>query len=229
MNNTTNDFSITGYIIVLCLYGVGIFLHVKIIKASQEEKSLTWKIDISHSITVLILHAHFIYIYTITYLTPGLVLFTGEWLCYISEVMLQYSAYYLMGHSMIISMLKYVIVVYDEKIRQVKDEVKRIFFWINIFHPALQIALQIGLNYDYFYESDVFLVINHCLRKSNLTKTTWYSMCEFAKPVQYSSTGYVLYIFRRTICTTQVVLLWTIAFNVFEIFFYCRIFSYMRR
>ena len=237
MNTTTKDHDIeqnlamfiTTFIIMICLYGVGVFLHIKVIMVSNKEKGLTWKIDISNSIIVLVLHAHFIYIHIISYLTPDLVLFTGEWLCYISKVMVHYSVLYLSGHSMIISMMKYVIILYEEKVRHVKDEVKRGFFWINILHPVLQISLQLALNQDYFYEYDGYLVINQCLGKTNVSKVSWYSMCEFTKPVQNRSIAYVLYIFKRTICTAQVVLLLTIAFNIFEMFLYWRIFSYMRR
>ena len=235
MNNTTYNNKneqnlptvITVYIIVLCLYGIGVFLHVKIIMVAKKEKNLTWKIDISHSVLVLFLYAHMIYNHTITYVTPDIHKFTGDWLCYISKPVIVYTKLYITGHSMMISMLKYVIIVFDEKIRNKKEEIKNRFFWINIFCPVVQIAIQMVLSLSFYPNLDRvdgFLVINKCLVHSNP-----FSTCDFAKPMQNSSTEYVIYVIRRTICTGQIVLLFGIALNVLDMFFYCRIFSYMRR
>ena len=237
MNNTANNYNnkqdlstlMIVFFIVICLYGLGVYLHIRIIMVSKKEKNLTWKIDISHSVLVLVLHAHAIYLWAITYLTPDLAIYTGDWLCYISKPVVYYTMLYLAGHSMSISMIKYVIIVYEEKFRHKKDEIKSMFFWINIIHPVVQIAMKMVLNPYYFYEFDGLLPINDCLRKSNVTKTTLYAMCDFAKPMQSSSFEYVVYIFRRTICTIQVAWLISIAFNFFDMFFYSRIFSYMHR
>ena len=237
MNNTANNFNdeqdlatlISVSIIVICLYGLGVFLHTQIIMVSKKEKQLTWQIDISHSVLVLVLHAHMIYIHTIIYVAPDLAIYTGDWLCYISKPVLYYSMLYLSGHSMSISMMKYVIIVYEEKFRHKKDEIKRMFFWINIVHPFVQVVIKMVLNPYYFHEFEGHFIINDCLRKSNVTKTTFYSMCDFAKPMQSSFFEYFVYIFKQTICTIQVVLLISIAFNFFDMFFYSKIFSHMRR
>ena len=79
------------------------------------------------------------------------------------------------------------------------------------------------------FEYDGYPRINKCLGNLNLTKITWYSMCEFNKPLEKTSVEYAIYIFKWSICTGQVVLMLSITLNLFDMFFYHRIFSYMKR
>ena len=216
-------------IIAIAIYVFGVVLHTKVIMVSKKDKDLTWKIDIANSIFVLSGFASLIIIYTLTDLMPNLYMYTGEWFCYVCKVISHYTMLYLSGHSMVISMMKYFIIVYDENVRNLKDRLKIGFFWLNIFHPILNIVLQTTLNPDYIFQYDGYPRINKCLGNLNLTKITWYSMCEFNKPLEKTSVEYAIYIFKWSICTGQVVLMLSITLNLFDMFFYHRIFSYMKR
>ena len=116
VNTTTSDHpnlvtSIILSLIIICFYGIGLFLHTKIILLSKKEKDLTWKLDIVNSVFLLIYYGFSIVIHTMTYFIPNIYLITGEWLCYVSKFLLHYGLLYTTGHSMVIALLKYNIIV----------------------------------------------------------------------------------------------------------------------
>ena len=52
---------------LLGVYGIGVYLHVKVIQVSKKEKELTWKMDISNSVILLICSIHSLFMHTLTY------------------------------------------------------------------------------------------------------------------------------------------------------------------
>ena len=221
---------ITGYLIVSCLYVLGIYLHIKIIIVSKREKDMTWKIDITNSLLVIISYTFNIFMHTITYIIEDLHSYTSEWFCYASLVILHYSLLlYISSHSTVISMLKYIVIVYGEKIRDFgKEQIIEIFFWFNILHPMLDIVLRSIIRPDFWVLYGGFTQINRCLGTTNNTATLL-SLCDFPKPMHQDSFGYTLYIFKRVICVLQTVILYANGWQLFDMFFYCRIFAYARR
>ena len=150
-------------------------------------------------------------------------------MCYTSKIISHYWFLYITQHSMIISMLKYFIIVQDKKLRLYKDQIKTTFLWINILHPILQISLQLSLNPGFFLEYGGYKYINRCLGQHGLYKTTFLSMCDSAEPLENSFIDNMAYILKLGVCKVQVLLLYIIAFNFLDMIFYCRIFTYMRR
>ena len=92
MNNSTTFYTndenlVRTYFVgltVLCIYLVGVYLHIKVILISKKEQDLTWKIDIANSILLIVLFANKILIQATTYLVEDIYIHTGEWLCYTS-------------------------------------------------------------------------------------------------------------------------------------------------
>ena len=135
---------------MMCIYVIGLYLHIRIIVASKEEKDLTWKIDVTNSILVILLFGHKILIHSLTYSVQDLHIYSGDWLCYTSKVVIHYTLLYNGGHSMIISMMKYLIIVHDSKFRFHKENLQRAFCYINILHPVLFIAVHLILVPDFY-------------------------------------------------------------------------------
>ena len=152
-------------IIAMCFYLLGIYVHSKIIIISKKEKEITWKLDITNSGFVIATFTHSILLRLSTYMIPDLYLVTGEWFCYTSKVILDYGMMYIVGHSTIISLLKYFVVVHDETIRPYKQKVLDTFFWMNMLHPAIGILLHVVVTPNFYVNS---CSINPQLNKTNL-------------------------------------------------------------
>ena len=104
---------IMAIIIIGCLYCIGFFLAVKIIKISKTDKdSITWKLDIGHSSWLIVHYTHCIFMHGVTYFVPDLYLYTGTWFCYSSKLLTYFGIHHVLGHSFFVSSLKYVIIVH---------------------------------------------------------------------------------------------------------------------
>ena len=107
----------------------GIYLHVKIIKISKKEKEMTWKLDITNSCLLIFNCTHSNLMEHITYIVHNLYTYTGQWFCYASKVVNYYGNLYTAGHSMIVSILKYIRIVHWKQSRKLgKEKVDGIFF-----------------------------------------------------------------------------------------------------
>ena len=143
--------------------------------------------------------------------------------------MLHYCLFYTSSFTMVISLLKYLIIVHDDKLRHHKERITTIFFWVNILHPIFQIAIQLLLVPEFYADYGGWTTINKCLGKTNYNRTTFYSMCEFNVAPEHNFIKYTLYLLRSAICKTQVILFYMIGFNLPDAFFYCSIFRHMKR
>ena len=229
-------------IIIICMHCVGIYLHVKIIKISRTDKQITWKLNITNSCMLMALHTHCIFMEGITYIVPDLYIYTGEWLCYTSKAVMYYGTVYAAAHSMIVSMLKYILIVQWQKARNMGHEkIQEIFFWINLLYPALQILIFLMLIPDFFVKDFPFSSyarIHRCLGDSenilgpnrNKTKIKMHNLCqEFYEPLHEYDFAYAISIVKSSICWIQLIAFYMISLNFLEMLIYCRIFSFVRR
>ena len=226
-------------IIMILMYCVGLYLHIKIIKTSRKEKGMTWKLDITNSCMLMVHHGHLIFMEGITFVVQDLYMYTGEWFCYTSKVIMYHGNVYTVGHTMIVSMLKYVIIVHWKKARNMGHEkIKQIFFWINLLYPTFQILIHLMFRPDYFVAYDALTRIERCLGdpnnvlgpNSNKTQMKLYNICQsFDAPSHENYFAYAVYILKSSVCWVQVITMYMIAWNFVEMFTYCRIFSFMRR
>ena len=195
----------------------------------MKEKDLTWKLDITHSILVVFLYTYNVFIHTTTYLVQDLYLYTGKWFCYVAKFLSQYLLIYMGAHSMIISIMKYFVIVHGLKILKFKDNLKTAFFYIHFLYPVVYNVLTVILIPDFFVTYGGHTHINRCLGNQSRNYIKWISMCDFASPLHMNSFDGVIYVLRWSICKLQVVFTYLCAFNVLDMFFYCRTFAYMRR
>ena len=231
LSNQNLGYTITTATIVICIYTIGVCLHLKIVKVSKKEKDLTWKLDVANSIVVLFVYALRIFISTINFIIKDLHTFTGKWFCYASRLVFEYQIEYVSGYSLIISMFKYFVTVHGEILLPVQGNVTLAFLVINFIHPILSIGLHLILVPDYLVRSMPIEAINQCLGapiNNTMVSIPW-CQTENIETVDHFSIVGVLYILRRCICSIRVLLHVMIAFNFFEMFFYFKIFAYMRR
>ena len=225
-------------VVALCLYIIGMFIHVKIIKTSRKDKEMTWKLDITNSSLLMFFHMHSIFMHGTTHFIKDLYTYTGKWFCYTSKVVAHYGNLYTLGHSLIVSVLKYAIINHSMRTRNFgKEKLIEIFFWINFLHPLFTILLQLIIRPDFFVAYDAMSQIDRCLGDpknmwelgTNKSFTKLHNLCEFVPPPDKNQIEYFIYVCRTFFCWFHVVFQYLIVWNIFEMVFYFQIFRFMNR
>ena len=234
----TTIIAVTPFLIVTSLYIIGIRFHTKIIQISIREKDLTWKLDITNSVILVTHYSHSIVMHGLTYLIPNLHEQTGNWFCYTYKAFAYYGNLYTIGHSMVVSILKYIIIVQWEKVRNHGNQmVAEILFWFNFLHPVLNIVVHLFVRPDFLWIYDGISNSNRCLGESvgivsNSSKTSnmkLHHLCNIVEPIYSYSIEYGIFIARKSICVLQTLNIYLMAWNIIEIFLYCQIFAFARR
>ena len=231
-------------VVLLWLFGIltfciGVFLHVRIIILSKREKELTWKLDITNSSLTIAHFTHTILLNGITYAVEDLHIYTGEWFCYLAKELRYYGGLYVTAHSMVVSILKYMLIIHWKKVRDFgKEKVTNIFFFVNFLHPFCTAAIHLMIRSDFLLVHEPYKEIDLCLgdpknywgQSRNGTPAKYHNMCmSIASPDTSSLLSQIMYIFRSGTCWIQIIILYLIGWNFFEMLFYCRIFGFMRR
>ena len=224
----------------VCVYFIGLYLHIKIINISKKDKEITWKLDIVNSSLTIAHVTHSIWMHGITYFVTDLYTYTGEWVCYLSKFLAYYGNLHVTANSFIVGTMKYILIVHWSKARDTgHNKIREIFFWVNLLlYPMAQILVHLISRPDFFWEYDGFAQIDRCLgdpknnwgTNSNRTQLKLHTLCLTLKPP--ASTSYIEYfihVFRSGICWTQLVVIYCVLWNVFEMIIYCRIFLFMHR
>ena len=160
--------SIMFYVVAFILYIIGANFHIKIINLSRKEKDLTWKLDLTNSSFFIVIHLIIMFMHGITHVIPDLHTYTGEWWCYTFRVMVHYANLYHIGHSLIVSILKYIIIVKWEKLTNFKEKkLKEVFFWLNFLHPIIGLAFHFLVRSDFIYAYTGSTPSNRCLGEAD--------------------------------------------------------------
>ena len=225
--------------IAVFTFAIGLYLHLRVINVSMTEKDLTWRLDVFNSSLLIGLFLYNMIIHIITLFIQDLHLYTGDWFCYGSKVLIYIGYRYMHGHTLIVSILKYVIIVQWQKARDVgHDQIKQIFLWINILHPLLDVSTHLFVSPDFFWSWDNYPEIDRCLGDNkhlfdpnfNTTRNKLHDICNaLTPPLSDAYAQYGLYVLRKGICWTQIVFFYSIMGNFLEMIVYIRIFWFMRR
>jgi hypothetical protein len=236
--NTIEMGPIMLYTVAWIVYIIGFTLHIRIIKLSKKVKeAMTWKLDITNSSILLTLNSIAIVMHGVTYIVPDLHTYTGRWFCYTFIAVAHYSSLYHIGHSLVVSILKYVIIVHWQKIRAFGEEkFKEMIFWLNIFHPIVGLALHFLARPDFLFVFAGVTPANRCLGEggedtvyNKTLRLTILGVCEIPEPVSLNWFYDALFMVRKSVCVLQTISVILIALNIFEIFIYYQIFSFAYR
>ena len=221
---------------LVLIYLVGLYLQIKIIMIAKHDKDTTWKIDISHSIVMIIYYAFIISIETTTHVIPNLSHFTGSWFCYFTLYLKLYGLISITVHSLYVSIHKYIFIVYQDKVNNFgKEKARQISFWIYILHPAVfAITWMVRPHYR------AIASINRChgLQSQEDSKEANETIgglaqrlffCGLGNYDGYNSFDYFIYLANQFYCFLQTVVILIVAGNIIEIFIYKKIFHWMKR
>ena len=200
---------------------------------------MTWKLDLTNSCLLLARYGHVIFMDIITYIVPNLHQYLGTWFCYTSKVVMYYTNIYTAGHSMVVALLKFTLIVYWKKARSFGNaKIKEIFFWVNFCYPILMMLIHVMIKPDFFLIYDGYSRIDRCLgdpsknldMDGNRTQIKVHTICKmFVAPPEDEQIAYTFYVIRSAVCWMQVAFLYLAFWNFFEMICYCRIFAFMRK
>ena len=114
--------------LMCCIYGIGVFLHTKVIQVCKREKGTCWKLHIFDSCYKMFHYAILILMCGLTNTITDLHHYTGKWLCYTYKAFNMYGNSSILGHSFVISAMKYTIIVYSLKVRAIGKEKYKQYF-----------------------------------------------------------------------------------------------------
>ena len=226
------------FLLVVCIYGGGVFLNTKIIQVSRREKEISWMLDVTNSIVLMFHFAHIIIMYEITYLVQDLYLYLGEWYCYVSKALTMIGNAHTTQNSFIMALLKYIMILHFQTATEKrKAHINYILFTLNIIYPFFVVGIFFMVMPDFIIRFDGVSQANRCLGKpevkvnaTNHDHVKIYNACTFIiAPVQDVSLQYIFYLIRKSICWLHVVIIYLNMGNILEMIMYYRIFAFMRR
>ena len=112
LKDDLNNF-IVANIILFAIFIIGLYFQIKLIIVSKQEKDMTWRVDMSHSIIMVKYFCLRMLFEVITSTTPSLHRYTGEWLCYVALFVHLYTGFSVFSHSCAVSIYKYIFVVHQ--------------------------------------------------------------------------------------------------------------------
>ena len=226
-------------LIAVCVYGIGVYFHFKVIKVSFKEKDITWKLDITNSIILTVHHGYFLFMKIITFVIQDLHAYTGTWLCYLSKVAKYLGGLHISAHTLVIAILKYIMIVrWDWAMVVGQDKIKKAFFFIDFLHPILILSVLLLVRTDFLVEWDSpSEEIDRCLGdpKNNLdparnhSLTKLHHLCQIDTPSNDNNFENFGYYFKTSICWTHFTIFYLCFSNLLEVLFYTLIFKFMRR
>ena len=221
-----------------CIYGGGVYLHLKIIQVSRREKEMSWMLDVTNSVIFILHFAHAMIMHSVTYLVKDLHLYLGNWYCYLSKAVTMFGNAHSTQNSFIIALMKYIMIVhFKTPSDRRKSQIKYAFVILNMVYPVFVIGFFFLLIPDFIIRFDGISQANRCLGIPELKiNGTFNDNVKIANgciliiaPDQNISFQYIFYLIRKGICWSHVVITYANVGNFLEMILYFRIFAFMHR
>ena len=220
---------------------IGFYLHVKIIKTLKIEKATTWEINICHSI-VMICHYTFTSIFEIiAYVAPDMVDHTATEFCYLVLFLRCYGLFSILLHSLMVCMYKYIVIVHTLFVRQFgEDKLKKLLMIGYLMIPIL-VSISFMARSQFLAPSATLVKcgLYKCNNRNNTSLNETKNHGGAMKRVFFCGLDdyvtiedgfeYFIHIVNQIYCFLQTLLFLGILGNIFEAFFYIKIFSFAKR
>ena len=239
--SVNNSLVVILIVILIFMYFIGVYLHTKIIQTSKRDKTLTWKLDIVNSISVLFHFPIAIIMFIVTYLKLDLksdiCSYIGPWICYVIKIIIFMGRNYIVSHSLIICLMKYCIIVFHDKVREVgKHMVETIFVWMDVLYPIFIYVLFNVTKKDNNFIANLYQEQYYYPRKqgmildvnTNKTVSKLFNACKY-EPFEQISFHYIFNISKTTLCWISAISILLNSLNILEAFLYFKTFRFMNR
>ena len=214
---------------------VGVFLHIKIIKICKKDKPMTWKLDIVNSVSTLFYFGLTIVMFVFTYLKVSFIfdLCSYYFICKGIKFVIFLGRMYVCSHSLIISLVKYCMIVFHEKVGKVgKRKVEILFVMIDLFYPAISFILLFFIKKNDKFSADPYnehFFRQNALKFSNETAVkSLFDYCTYEK-MDVNLFHHIVNIIKTTTCWTLTISTFLNSINILEIILYFKIFRFMNR
>ena len=231
-----NSFFLQTSLIAL-LFSIGLYLQIKIVIVSIQEKDVTWKIDVCHSVVMIAYFSFRILFEVSTYLVPSLHQYTGKWLCHFALFVEVFCGLSLVCHSLVVATYKYIFIVHQDLIRVVGVyKASLISFWTSLCFPAV-LAVSTMLRPSLPPIASITKCLGngkvHWITENNRSESVMKTLffCGFDDYANENTSGFSHFmdVINISGCFLTSALYLAIMANVMKIFFYQRIFAFMKR
>ena len=236
----SSDVLVFLLVLIILVYSIGVYLHTNILITAKKEKDVSYQLDVVNSVVILFHFAHFIIIAGAKFLIKDLYTHTGEWLCYTSKFVRLLGGLQVASQSLVISLLKYSIIVCHEKTRAIgRGKVQNVFLVLNMLYPICIIgSFAVAKNnfltiYDNASEGNSCLVkisaTNETIFDKNQHHTKLFNICDMIELPNQKPSELIFNVGKKSICWISLISVYLNACNIPEAFIYCLIFRFMRR
>ena len=182
----------------------------------------------AYSISIILFFAFHLPFSVVSNAIPTLSDYTGEWFCNLASIIIMYGITIMTLSSVLISIMKYIFIVFPDKARKIGHEkIEKVFLAVYI---TLSFVMAIIITITKDFQS--YNIIRKCFALRNAkTETTWKDLflCNLHDMGVDSSNNLPLEMAIQTICVFRSVLDMVIGSNLPEAFFYYKIFKTMKR
>ena len=230
---------------VFCaIFTIGVFLQLKVIIVLKRDQAMAWEINFLHSV-VMIVHYSFVSIVNaVDYIQIAFYhyqLFHHSIFRYLVFSVMCFGMSEMGFYSLYIAMYKYVFIIHRETVNRIGEQrTKSILLWTYctglfawtlayIVRPNFGPLHQFGLQ-NTFGGSIPSGAHNITSMQSTVDSFTRQLVSCGMNDLDHENVGNILVnILTKVACTSQIILTYAVLLNVFEIFFYLRIFDHMNR
>ena len=221
---------------IILVYWIGVYLHIKVIKVCKKDKQMTWKLDIVNSIATLFYFKLAIVMFIITYLNTleitDLCSDNGKIVCKGIKFITFLGRMYICSHSLVISLMKYCMVVLHDKVQMIgKCKVEITFFLVDILYPAIAFILLYLIKKDDKFSADPYEEKNFLKNSFTVTNRTVLSLFNHCKNDDLETTflRYIFNIVQTVVCWILTISTFMNSVNILEVLLYFQIFKSMNR
>ena len=232
----SNNF-IASVVILSVLLVLGLYLQIRIIIVSKQEKGITWKLDIYHSVMINVYFSFRIFFEIFTELFPSMHMYVGKWFCYFALFVQIFCGLSMISHSLVIVIYKYIYIIHPNLFSFVgTNNAGLIAIWMNVIvQISLSVSAMVRPSQPRFSSVSVCLGRQaQTYSESNITAMEMlrkFFLCGLDEhdDNHVGIFSLVLDITNITGCFLTSVIFFVILTNVMEMFLYHRIFLRMKR
>ena len=222
--------TIISTIIEALLFFIGLVINIKIVLSECKTRDTkTWQIQTVCSVSSTIFFAFDLLFSTISPYIPDLSQYTGDWFCHLATFIITYGIFIVTTNSIIISMMKYTLIVSPFKaLEWGHDQIQRLFLAIYITIPSVMAVFAIAAKN---FESYNYIRMCYGMKEEDMETNVWKRLflCNLKEMgIDESANNHVQNSI-QTVCVVQAVITFLLTSNIMEAFFYYKIFTKMKR
>ena len=205
---------------------LGFYINIRKIKRVLKEKHITWELEIYHSVVCMI--------YILSCLVTDVLEYACHTLSGMAGLLFFYSAIrcikmfcynIILCHSLTVATYKYYVILHNRRLPNDDNNMEKEWLILIIILPILWILGSFTRNIE--LSKNVLFPESMCGIK--VVDPQKILKCYFNDSDYYKSKWTALYVVTNAYCIIQLIVIWTLNLNLFEVVLYVGIFRFMNR